>query len=151
MAQQIDPMWDDKPIDVSSEVNFIWSIANKLRGPYQSDKYKDVIIPMTILRRFECALAPTKQAVLEQYKKNQLPGEGHAVSRSILCVPHVEVLREKMLLKQKAGLRPPERVSHQTPSDILLFIQKAILCCPRFRTKIYVCSNGIKAAHEMER
>lgn len=70
MAHQIDPMWDDKPIDVSSEVNFIWSIANKLRGPYQSDKYKDVIIPMTILRRFECALAPTKQAVLEQYKKN---------------------------------------------------------------------------------
>ena len=70
MAQHIDPMWDDKPIDVSSEVNFIWSIANKLRGPYQSDKYKDVIIPMTILRRFECALAPTKQAVVEQYKKN---------------------------------------------------------------------------------
>lgn len=67
---KIDPMWDDKPIDVSSEVNFIWSIANKLRGPYQSDKYKDVIIPMTILRRFECALAPTKQTVVEQYKKN---------------------------------------------------------------------------------
>ena len=70
MNKYIDPMWDDKPIDVSSEVNFIWSIANKLRGPYQSDKYKDVIIPMTILRRFECALAPTKQAVVEQYKKN---------------------------------------------------------------------------------
>jgi len=70
MAQKIDPMWDDKPIDVSSEVNFIWSIANKLRGPYKSDKYKDVIIPMTILRRFECALAPNKQAVVEQYKKN---------------------------------------------------------------------------------
>lgn len=70
MAQTIDPMWDDKPIDVSSEVNFIWSIANKLRGPYQSDKYKDVIIPMTILRRFECALAPTKKAVVEQFQKN---------------------------------------------------------------------------------
>lgn len=70
MTQKIDPMWDDKPIDVSAEVNFIWSIANKLRGPYQSDKYKDVIIPMTILRRFECALAPTKKAVVEQYKKN---------------------------------------------------------------------------------
>lgn len=70
MKEYIDPMWDDKPIDVSSEVNFIWSIANKLRGPYQSDKYKDVIIPMTILRRFESALAPTKKAVVEQYKKN---------------------------------------------------------------------------------
>ena len=47
----IDAMWDDSPVNVSTEVNFIWSIANKLRGPYRSDKYKDVIIPMTILRR----------------------------------------------------------------------------------------------------
>lgn len=68
--QTIDAMWDDSPIDVSTEVNFIWSIANKLRGTYQSDKYKDVIIPMVIIRRFECALAPTKQKVVETYKAN---------------------------------------------------------------------------------
>lgn len=66
----IDAMWDDSPIDVSTEVNFIWSIANKLRGPYRSDKYKDVIIPMTIIRRFECALAQTKQKVVDHYKAN---------------------------------------------------------------------------------
>lgn len=66
----IDAMWDDSPIDVSAEVNFIWSIANKLRGTYQSDKYKDVIIPMVIIRRFECALAPTKAKVVEQFKAN---------------------------------------------------------------------------------
>lgn len=66
----IDAMWDDSPIDVSAEVNFIWSIANKLRGTYQSDKYKDVIIPMVIIRRFECALAPTKAKVVEMYKAN---------------------------------------------------------------------------------
>lgn len=68
--QAIDAMWDDAPVDVSTEVNFIWSIANKLRGTYQSDKYKDVIIPMVIIRRFECALAPTKQKVVEQFKAN---------------------------------------------------------------------------------
>ena len=68
--KKIDAMWDDTPVDVSAEVNFIWSIANKLRGTYQSDKYKDVIIPMTIIRRFECALEKTKQAVLAQYSKN---------------------------------------------------------------------------------
>lgn len=66
----IDAMWDDSPVDVSTEVNFIWSIANKLRGTYQSDKYKDVIIPMTIIRRFECALAPTKGKVVAQFKAN---------------------------------------------------------------------------------
>lgn len=68
--QVIDAMWDDSPVDVSTEVNFIWSIANKLRGTYQSDKYKDVIIPMVIIRRFECALAPTKQKVVDQFKAN---------------------------------------------------------------------------------
>ena len=67
--KKIDAMWDDSPIDVSAEVNFIWSIANKLRGPYQSDKYKDVIIPMVIIRRFECALAKTKAAVVAQFEK----------------------------------------------------------------------------------
>ena len=66
----IDAMWDDSPVDVSTEVNFIWSIANKLRGTYQSDKYKDVIIPMTIIRRFECALAPTKDKVVAQFRTN---------------------------------------------------------------------------------
>lgn len=72
MAQKqiIDAMWDDSPIDVSTEVNFIWSIANKLRGTYQSDKYKDVIIPMVIIRRFECALEPTKDKVVAQFKAN---------------------------------------------------------------------------------
>lgn len=68
--QIIDTMWDDSPMDVSTEVNFIWSIANKLRGTYQSDKYKDVIIPMVIIRRFECALEPTKDKVVAQYKAN---------------------------------------------------------------------------------
>lgn len=68
--RQIDALWGDNPVDVTSEANFIWSIANKLRGTYMPDKYGDVIIPMTILRRFECALAPTKAAVIEAYEKN---------------------------------------------------------------------------------
>ena len=51
ISKKTDVLWDDAPVDVSTEVNFIWSIANKLRGTYQSDKYKDVIIPMVIIRR----------------------------------------------------------------------------------------------------
>lgn len=65
-----DVMFDDTSIDVSKEVALVWSIANSLRGAYTSDKYKDVIIPMVILRRFECALAETKQAVVNKYKAN---------------------------------------------------------------------------------
>lgn len=58
--RKIDVMWDDNPVDITSEANFIWSIANKLRGTYMPDKYADVIIPMTIVRRFECTLEETK-------------------------------------------------------------------------------------------
>lgn len=68
--QNIDVLWDDNPIDITSEANFIWSIANKLRGVYMPDKYGDVIIPMTIIRRLECALEPTKKAVVAQFEKN---------------------------------------------------------------------------------
>lgn len=70
MANYIDVLWDDNPIDITAEANFIWSIANKLRGVYMPDKYGDVIIPMTIIRRLECALEPTKQAVVEKFQQN---------------------------------------------------------------------------------
>ena len=67
---RFDVLWDDNPVDVTAEANFIWSIANKLRGTYMPDKYGDVIIPMTIIRRFECALSNTKQQVVDLYDKN---------------------------------------------------------------------------------
>lgn len=65
-----DVMFDDTSIDVSKEVALVWSIANSLRGAYTSDKYKEVIIPMVIIRRFECALKETKQAVVDKFKAN---------------------------------------------------------------------------------
>ena len=72
-----DLFWDDNPVDITSEANFIWGIANKLRGSYMPDHYGDVIIPMTILRRFECALEKTKDAVVAQYQKDpQYPAKG---------------------------------------------------------------------------
>lgn len=67
--QKIDVLWDDNPVDISEEANFIWGIANKLRGTYMPDKYGDVIIPMTIIRRFECALEKTKAEVIAKYKE----------------------------------------------------------------------------------
>jgi len=67
-------MMDDTSINVSREVDLVFSIANSLRGAYKSDKYKDVIIPMIIIRRFECALAKTKGAVVEAFEaKRDIP------------------------------------------------------------------------------
>lgn len=72
MSKNLDILWDENPVDVTAEANFIWSIANKLRGSYMPDKYGDVIIPMVIIRRFECTLAETKQAVLDKYHESPL-------------------------------------------------------------------------------
>lgn len=77
MNKSPDLFWDDNPVDITSEANFIWSIANKLRGSYMPDHYGDVIIPMTILRRFECALEKTKDAVVAKYQENpDYPAKG---------------------------------------------------------------------------
>ena len=44
--------------------NFIWKICNLLRGPYKRNEYRKVILPLTVLRRFDCVLADTKEAVM---------------------------------------------------------------------------------------
>ncbi|WP_291967741.1 class I SAM-dependent DNA methyltransferase [Caloramator sp.] len=55
-------------INFQDKVNFIWSIAELLRGPYKKEQYGDVVLPMSVLRRFDCVLAATKQEVLERYE-----------------------------------------------------------------------------------
>lgn len=45
--------------------NFIWSVADLLRGDYKQSEYGRVILPLTVLRRLDCVLEPTKQAVLD--------------------------------------------------------------------------------------
>ena len=45
--------------------NFIWSIADLLRGDYKQSEYGKVILPLTVLRRLDCVLEPSKQAVLD--------------------------------------------------------------------------------------
>ena len=56
------------------KVSFIWSIAELLRGPYRKEQYGDVILPMTVLRRFDCVLAETKLEVLEKYESLKKTG-----------------------------------------------------------------------------
>jgi HsdM N-terminal domain len=63
--------------------NFIWSICNLLRGPYKRNEYRKVILPLTVLRRFDCLLAdpelrdtesvPLKESIAEYFKREVLP------------------------------------------------------------------------------
>ena len=70
---------------------YIWSLADLLRGDFRQSQYSRVILPFTLLRRLECVLAPSKDAVLAEYEKVQqmnLPEEA----------------QEKMLLRASGGL-----------------------------------------------
>jgi len=49
-----------------SLANFIWSVEDLLRGPYRPPHYERVMLPMTILRRFDCVLELTKDKVLKE-------------------------------------------------------------------------------------
>ena len=62
-------MPENEKMNVSEQVSMILDIANQLRGPFKAEEYEKTIIPMTILRRFECILASTKDKVVEAFKK----------------------------------------------------------------------------------
>jgi type I restriction enzyme M protein len=59
----------------SQIANFIWGICNLLRGPYKRNEYRKVILPLTVLRRFDLMLAPTRTAVLKEYPSLKKAGE----------------------------------------------------------------------------
>ena len=63
--------------DPHSLANFIWDIADLLRGPYRPPQYERVMLPLVVLRRFDCVLAATKPRVLAEYeaRKDKLQGE----------------------------------------------------------------------------
>ena len=47
----------------------IWEIANRLRGPYRPPQYRLVMLPIVVLRRLDCVLEPTKDAVLRKFEE----------------------------------------------------------------------------------
>ena len=55
--------------DFKDKANLIWDVADLLRGDYKQSDYGKVILPMTVLRRLDCVLAPTKQKVLDYLPK----------------------------------------------------------------------------------
>ena len=54
--------------------SFIWSVADLLRGDYKQSEYGRVILPFTVLRRLDCVLESTKEAVLKEHAEKQKLG-----------------------------------------------------------------------------
>jgi len=67
----------------SEIVSFIWGVADLIRDVFKRGKYQDVILPLTVLRRIDCVLAPTKVAVLE--KQAELKAKGLQDLHKQLC------------------------------------------------------------------
>ncbi|MCL4670363.1 type I restriction-modification system subunit M [Burkholderia pseudomallei] len=58
----------------SELANFIWSVADLLRGDYKQADYGKIILPLTLLRRLDCVLESAKQDVLDEYAKRKDSG-----------------------------------------------------------------------------
>ena len=72
-------------INIQEKANLIWEIATHLVGLFKPHEYGKVILPMTVLKRFDDALAPTKDAVVAMGKKlAEMKVEGEARD-GILC------------------------------------------------------------------
>ena len=97
----------------SQIVSFLWGVADLIRDTFKRGKYQDVILPLTVLRRLDCVLAPTKPKVLEtqaKYKgklagKIVLYGDDPEVKPSV--EPLSERLTEKALASATASQKSP--------------------------------------------
>ena len=79
----------------NEKINLIWQIAETLRGIYKPEKYGDIILPLCVIRRFDCILETKKEEVLEIYEEyKELPED------SIEDVMLAE-LEERLGIKQK--------------------------------------------------
>ena len=100
----------------SQTAAFLWSIADLLRGDFKQSQYGRIILPFTLLRRMECVLAPTKDAVIrESYAQEGRP----------------DTVREMYMLRAASGLQffnaSPLTLGTlsdtQTPADLMSYVQ----------------------------
>ena len=90
----------------SQIVSFIWGVADLIRDTFKRGKYQDVILPLTVLRRLDCVLAPSKLKVMEvqaRYQDRIENPKGLLQTASGFAFYNTLPLR----LRQAAGRRPP--------------------------------------------
>lgn len=109
----------------SDKVTFIWAVADLLRGDFKAHEYGQVILPFVVLRRLECALAPTKQAVIKRAAK--IAGKYDNV--------------EPLLLHESG-----QRFYNTSPLDLTAILQDPPNSAANLRTYLAAFSPG---AHEV--
>ncbi|WP_218397585.1 type I restriction-modification system subunit M [Alteromonas lipotrueae] len=112
----------------SQTATFIWSVADLLRGDFKQSQYGRVILPFTLLRRLECVLSESKDAVVTQAEK-------------IKAMNLPEEAREKMLLRATNGLSffntSPMNLGKMGQSDIKDNLENYIQCFSKDAREIF--------------
>lgn len=84
MADKMSILQKQTDANIRAKANLIWEIATHLVGLFKPHEYGKVILPMTVLKRFDDALAPTKQAVLDEYEQCRKLGIGETAMQGLL-------------------------------------------------------------------
>ena len=80
----IDKLQKQTNTNIQEKANLIWESATHLVGLFKPHEYGKVILPLTVLKRFDDALAPTKEAVLEMKKKLDASGANETLMAGAL-------------------------------------------------------------------
>lgn len=89
-------------------VNFIWSVADLLRDSFRKSEFQNIILPFTVLRRFDYALAPTRAAVIA--REQALRGMGLANLHDQLCRTSGYAFYNTSPLTYESLLRDPDNL-----------------------------------------
>jgi type I restriction enzyme M protein len=95
---------------INNHAAFIWSVADLLRGDYKQSEYGKVILPLTVLRRLDCVLEPTKAAVLERAAK--LKGKVQNVEPVLCAVSNEQFFNTSPMDFQKLLDDPGQVAGH---------------------------------------
>ncbi len=104
---------------VNNHAGFIWSVADLLRGDYKQFEYGKVILPLTVLRRLDCVLDPTKEAVLSRFQA--LKASGPANVGPVLCAVSGERFYNTSPLDFRRLLDDPNNLAQQLQAYIAAF------------------------------
>ena len=116
--------------------SFIWSVADLLRGDYKQSEYGKVILPFTVLRRLDCVLEPSKEAVLAEREKREAAGlnpEPFLLKKSGLLFYNTSPLDIKKLMGDQDNIAENMFLYIQAFSPAVRDCQFAGLNRPRFR------------------
>ena len=92
--------------------NFIWQIADLLRGPYRPPQYERVMLPMTVLRRFDCVLEEKKAEVLRAFELRKGKIEGGALDSILNKVANQRFHNHSPLTFEKLKADPENIQQH---------------------------------------